>query len=258
MGAESYRHTMVDLRRCLASSLVTVSLFACGSGGEQARDGGADTGSARPDGAAPPSDAASRDAPTSNPDGSSATCGTCFVQATWHVDNLSPCFDEAFGDGGTETILGAVSTVLSGSLYMCPADPTTLPSQPWSTDSLTADCAGEYTLCVTLKAGNPFAPEPTDCIMAQSCAQGTYAASGQAQTWPPLPAWITDSAQLACAMALDASGGYADLSVSGTATGCGSVSKVLQRVSYCPAGCQANPSGPGCSNCGGPVDAGSD
>jgi hypothetical protein len=221
-------------------------------------DGAVDTGGG--DGALGNTDGAvgNRDGAVGNPDGNGPSCGTCFVQSTWNVLNIEPCFNLMPGsDGGPDTVQGAVSTQRqSPVLYGCPTDPTMLPTLPWSADDLTADCPGHYRLCVTIKAGDALNPQPSDCTMAQSCAESDYAAGGQKQSWADLPAWITSTAQVPCAAMLYSSGGYAEMSVSGTATGCGSVSKVLKRVTYCPLTCSTNPSGPGCAGCrSGPVDA---
>lgn len=188
--------------------------------------------------------------PASGPDdggGGGGACTTCLLHGTWKIDNLSPCFADGLpgGDGGTP-LSAAISTTIAGGAAQCPNDFTTKPTAPWSTDALTTDCAGQYTLCVTLKAGDPRAPQAGDCTLAQSCAEGDYAAASQAQTWTALPSWLSSAAQLACAMRFRDSGGYSEASVSGTATGCGTVGRVLFRVGYRPAACNNNPNGPGC------------
>jgi hypothetical protein len=142
-----------------------------------------------------------------------------------------------------------VSTVQDGNLYMCPMDPTTRPAQPWSTDTLTTDCPGHYTLCMTFKAGDVLHPQMSDCTMAQTCTAGDYATAGQAQSWPAVPSWIASAAELPCVNQFYDTGGYAEMSVSGTATGCGQVSRVFARIGYCPLTCTNNPNAPGCDDC---------
>ena len=170
----------------------------------------------------------------------------CFTTGRWQVDNLSPCF---FSTGVGTTPDGAVSTVQAGPQIMCPLDVSMAPAQPWSTDTFTADCAGHFRLCYTLKAGNAKAPQANDCVVAQSCAEGDYATANQAQTWANLPGWITTGAAKACAQAFYASGGYGEMSVTGTPLGCPATSKTLASVTYCPQTCLQDPSAAGCANC---------
>jgi hypothetical protein len=179
----------------------------------------------------------------------------CFSNGTWKIDNLEPCFFSVSGEAGVSE--GAISTIADGAQVGCPADFTTAPTAPWSTDTLTTDCAGHYTLCYTLKAGSASNPQPNDCIVAQACAEGDYAMANQPQTWPDLPGWISTAAQMACATSFTTSGGYGRKSVTGTPTGCSSITKTLSTVNYCPLSCnQPNPPA-SCAGCAsGPVDGG--
>jgi hypothetical protein len=177
-----------------------------------------------------------------------AACVGCLgVHGQWQIDNLSPCLVA----DGTGRVTGATSTIQSGAQVMCPADPRTLPTTPWSTDTLTISNAGHYRLCVTHKAGAYLAPQPSDCVMAQACAEGDAAVVDVAQPWAPVAAWLASGASaLACAQAFATSGGYGERSLVGSATSCGVVDKVIDRVAYCPASCGGNPGGPGCAVCG--------
>lgn len=184
-------------------------------------------------------------------------CSTCFLHGVWQLDNLSPCIVSGIGADGGLVVSGAVSSMLSNHQVSCPASVTTRPAEPWSTDALRTDCPGSYVLCLTLKAGAPQSPSASDCTIAQTCAPGTYLTAGQLQTWAPLPSWLASSdAQRTCAGQFSATGGYAELSVSGCASGCGSVARVFGRIRYCPLSCNANPSGPQCTGCQDP-DGGS-
>jgi hypothetical protein len=178
--------------------------------------------------------------------GAAVSCGTCFTTGRWQIDNLSPCF---FTIGTSTTPNGAVSTVLSGALSQCPSAFSTAPAEPWSTDTFTADCVGHYRLCYTLKTGNAKSPQASDCVVAQSCAEGEYAAANQPQKWTDLPGWITTSSASACSQTFYAAGGYGEMSVSGVPLGCGQVTKTLASVTYCPQTCLQNPSSPGCADC---------
>ncbi len=192
-------------------------------------------------------------------DDGGAVCGTCVVHGRWKIDNLSPCFNTSVpGSDGSVEVLGVVSTILEGTMVSCPADLSKAPAAAWSIDALTTDCPGHYRLCVTLKAGDASNPAPADCTVAQSCAEGDYAAGGQQQAWAALPGWIAVGAPaIACANTMYLGGGYSELSVGGTATGCGSVSRAFARIPYCPVSCNLAPAGPGCAACSSGVGDGS-
>jgi hypothetical protein len=169
-----------------------------------------------------------------------ASASGCFSHGTWQIDNVSPCFFSLSGDAGATE--GAISTVQSGQLIECPADLTAAPTETWSTNTLTTDCTGHYTLCYTLKAGSAASPQPTDCIVIHVCTEGDYVAANEPQPWPDLPGWISTGAENACAKTFNDSGGYGVKSVTGTPTGCASISKTLGTVTYCPLSCnQPNP-----------------
>jgi len=193
-------------------------------------------------------------------DGGAQTCGTCLVHGRWQIDNLSPCFvsmapptdaGASSADAGASAgaVVGVVSTQVSGGTARCPADPTAKPTEPWSTDMLTTDCPGHYRLCVVLKAGNAKAPAPGDCTVIESCADDDYAVANQAQMWAKLPGWMAASGAISCAQKLHDHGGYALLTVSGTATGCGTVQKTLSTITYCPFACMAMPTSVDCGGC---------
>src|SRR4051812_45481932 len=76
--------------------------------------------------------------------GADAGSCTCFTHGKWTVDNLSPCF----ASDSSGQLAGVLSTEVSGGVAMCPADLTTQPTSPWSTDSLTTNCVGHFRLCL--------------------------------------------------------------------------------------------------------------
>ena len=174
---------------------------------------------------------------------------TCFSAGTWDIANISPCFEMENGSSAEY----AVSTVLSGMTVMCPTEssppPFPTPTAPWSTDSLTVDCAGDFKLCYTIKAGMASAPSPSDCTVVQVCVQGAYAMANVMQALPSLPGWAgTDPT---CSATFVNSGGYGEMSVVGTAENCTQIGStaaplVFNRIPYCPLN---NPPA-GCSNGG--------
>ncbi|MFO0681898.1 MAG: hypothetical protein U0234_07605 [Sandaracinus sp.] len=182
----------------------------------------------------------------------------CFSAGRWAIDNLSPCFVSS-GAGGTPPIY-AVSTFIdpaSGNA-MCPRSITSVPPPPepgtdWSTDALTVDCAGQFHLCYTLRAGDATMPHDTDCVLAETCVDTWYPTANAMQTLPPLPAWT--SSDTACALAFTTTGGYGEMSVQGLSIECNEIGDtsgsryVFNRVRYCPTSCNTNPSAPECANC---------
>ena len=68
--------------------------------------------------------------------------------------------------------------------------------------------------------------------------------------WPALPGWITSTeAQAACARAFEDTGGYGEMTLTGTPIGCALVSKTLVRLPYCPLKCNGAPNAPECAGC---------
>ncbi len=182
-----------------------------------------------------------------------AAC-SCFSGGYWKLDNFSPCFYT-----GTDTkVEFAVSTQLntSGSQYECPPGLTATsppPSQPFTHDTLTTDCTGQFKLCFTLKAlaSASGSPQPGDCTMAKVCTEARAAIANYPQTFPDLPGWITNSSQQACAQQFADNGGYAEMSVDGQSDECETVNRVFQTVRYCPFKCSdpSNAQDPDCVNC---------
>jgi hypothetical protein len=236
--------------------LVSLTLVACSSGGTPGRPGtgGSSSGGSGGHGGAGAggtgggAGAGSGGAAGSTGCQADAAAVSCFVHGSWQIDNLSPCFFTVTdADGGMSQ--GAISTVQSGQQFQCPTDVTAAPTDSWSTDALTTDCAGHYTLCYTLKTGSAASPQPNDCVVAQACAENDYLTANQLQPWPDLPGWLATGSQTACAKTFTESGGYGEKSVSGTATGCGQITKLLGTVSYCPLSCSGPNPPAACASC---------
>jgi hypothetical protein len=188
--------------------------------------------------------------PTPGATSGAAAC-KCFSSGQWNLSNLSPCFDSY------NNSLYAVSSSLVDGGIVCPAPvmpPAPAPAIPWSTDTLKVDCEGSFTLCYTIKAGSATNPQPSDCVVGKACVQGDYTTANTAQTFPPLAGWV--GADTACATLFQTSGGYGEMTVQGQSELCegigandGGAPEVFNRVSYCPAVCQTNPTATGCANC---------
>jgi hypothetical protein len=179
----------------------------------------------------------------------------CFSMGRWAIANLSPCFVD-YGAAGVY----AVSTFVNASgAAQCPTSlgstppPAPEPGTVWSTDTLTVDCAGQFRLCYTLRAGDADAPLDSDCMVAETCVETWYPEAGVTQTLPPLPSWT--SSDSACARAFRDTGGYGEMSVTGFSVECDAIGEddgsryVFNRVNYCPLRCNTMPDLPECAGC---------
>lgn len=179
----------------------------------------------------------------------------CFSMGSWEIDNLSPCFVTYNG-----TDVYAVSTFDAGGGAQCPTNlPSTPPPNPepgydWSTNRLNVDCAGQYELCYTLRAGDENNPDPVnDCIVVSVCVNAWYDTPGVVQDLPNLPSWT--SGNTTCAAQFANSGGYGEMSVLGLSIECEDIDDngsfyIFHRIGYCPLSCATNPTAPECQNCG--------
>jgi hypothetical protein len=194
----------------------------------------------------------------------------CFSLGNWKLANLSPCFreycnvDPGAGACPPANISGyyAVSTYDDGAgggaqcTAQGPTPPPAVPPGPWTTDTLTVDCAGHFKLCYELKAGDFANPQASDCSLTKQCVEADYLKENVEQAFPPLPAWV--SPDQACAKKWNTVGGYGEMTVVGESVLCDKVddgaggSFVFNRVKYCPSLCRdvANAGLPECQNCG--------
>jgi hypothetical protein len=113
-------------------------------------------------------------------------CG-CFSKGQWKIANTSPCFINKGAGGANSTIVDAM-----GNAQCVPAAvPPTLPSSPWSPNTLNVDCAGKFKLCYAIKAGTFETPAASDCKLAEVCTETDYpkenVEQGSAPTRPVHP-----------------------------------------------------------------------
>jgi hypothetical protein len=178
----------------------------------------------------------------------------CFSSGQWQIDNLAPCFVNYQNTGQ----LYAVSTYLDATgQARCPQPSATPPpkpkaGEPWSKNTLKVDCAGQFKLCYTIKAGDPQNPSASDCVLARACTSAWYPQKDVAQPLPPLPGWSSNDPN--CAATFDKVGGYGEMSVLGQSIECdpiddGGKPLVFHQVTYCPLACNKNPTLPGCQSC---------
>lgn len=180
-----------------------------------------------------------------------AAC-TCFSHGEWTLANTEPCF--SCNNNGCTVVNGATSSIMpstSGGAVQCPSG-TGIPSQPWSTDTVSADCTGYFKLCYTVKALSApnAAQSSSDCVVQQVCTAAHYNVANQTQSFPDLSGWATTTpSEKACAQAFVTNGGYAVMSVDGQSDECDKVQKDFQTVTYCPLACsQPNPPA-SCAQC---------
>ena len=174
----------------------------------------------------------------------------CFSSGKWMLSNLSPCIYI-----GNETWLYSSTLNPDGSLDCGTAvgEPPALPDGTWSTSALNVDCAGEFTLCFSIKAGDIADRSEDDCVLMEVCTDVVYEQAGVDQPLPPLPAWR--SLDNACAEAFYTRGGYGEMSVLGESVECEAIDDgdggryVFHRTNYCPPSCQMTPTAPGCVGC---------
>ena len=175
----------------------------------------------------------------------------CFSSGRWSLSNLSPCIYR-----GASTWLYS-STLTAGGTLNCGEAPITEPPAlsegSWSTSAINVDCAGQFTLCFTIKAGDVNNRSEDDCVVIEVCSDVVYEEAGVDQVLADLPAWR--SPDDGCAAQFDTRGGYGEMSVLGESIECDAIDDgdggryVFHRTNYCPPSCQQTPTAPGCSEC---------
>jgi hypothetical protein len=164
----------------------------------------------------------------------------CFSHGLWNIENVSPCL---VGNGTTTTMAWSTSPAPSPQPPGCSGTPPAA-GTIWSTDQVTADCEGTFTLCFTIKAFTKLTPSPTpqagDCVISQTCVKSDYTQVNMPQNWPSLPSWVAPGSASSCVMQFATTGGYAEMSVKGETVTCDMIpDHVFQTVTYCAQG-QAN------------------
>jgi len=207
--------------------------------------------------------------PDPNATNGPAAC-RCFTQGQWKITNLSPCvagYQPTAGDPFTYTGVSTVdcsmdtcaSMATTGYGCMTQSGPTAKPSTNWSTDTLTVDCAGTFTLKYRIKVGDFNNPQPGDCTLGEVELDPQYYPTPNVEMpWQVLKPWIgTDTA---CAKKWHdtpegVSPGYGEMIVKGESVLCDEIDDgkggdfVFNRIQYCPTSCNSNPSGAGCAAC---------
>ena len=175
----------------------------------------------------------------------------CFSNGKWMLSNLVPCIHE--DDSGTYIYSSRMD---SDNGFTCDAVsdvPPPAPDEAWSKSNLKVDCAGQFKLCYTIKAGKASDPKADDCTVMRSCIDVWYERAEQTQDLPDLPGWsATDKA---CSERFTKSGGYGEMTVLGKSVECEPVDDgkgkayVFARTSYCGRDCADSPNSDACKAC---------
>lgn len=175
----------------------------------------------------------------------------CFSSGKWDLSNLVPCIVE-----DTEGIYLYSSRPNDDGTYVCDSVmdlPPPTPTERWSSSKLKVDCAGEFELCYTLKAGKASDPRPNDCVLMKSCVDIWYGEAGRTQDLPDLPGWVAKDSD--CSARFKQNGGYGEMSVRGLSIECDPVDDgdgdpyIFERTSYCSPDCNDNPDSEECRDC---------
>jgi hypothetical protein len=171
----------------------------------------------------------------------------CFSNGEWAISNLVPCI---YHEGDTVHVTSSRPDDSGG--FHC--DPDGTKQTDWSPNTLNVECAGQFKLCYTLKAGDVEQPKNSDCVLHQECLDVWYPEPSQTQTLMDLPGWSADDDH--CAQQFADSGGYGEMSVLGTSIECDAVDDgkgqpyVFKRTRYCSTKCPSTPDAPECRACG--------
>jgi hypothetical protein len=176
-------------------------------------------------------------------------CG-CFSNGKWALNNLVPC---VFQD---DKNIYLYSSRPSADGYECDPvamTPPAVPTSDWNSSTINVDCAGQFKLCYTMKAGRVADPKPSDCQLMHACVDVWYSQPGKDVALPNLPGW--SSMNMACSRQFIEQGGYGEMSVQGLSVDCDAVDDghgaayVFKRTSYCLPSCGMTPNLPECMGC---------
>jgi len=175
----------------------------------------------------------------------------CFSNGKWTLKNLVPCIHE--DESGTYIYSSRMD---ADTGYQCNAIsdvPPPVPDEPWTESTLKVDCAGQFKLCYTIKAGKASEPKSDDCVVMKSCVDVWYDKAEAVQELTDLPGWR--AADKACSQRFVKSGGYGEMSVQGKSVECEPVDDgkgqayVFARTAYCGRDCVDTPDAEGCKGC---------
>lgn len=182
-----------------------------------------------------------------------ASACRCFSEGQWHIAAPTGCVVPI----DSQRMYWVSTTQDASGKPVCPpitpgAAPAK-PSVPWSEQSLRADCAGRFELCIELRGGDVKTPSAADCLLTKQCVAVDYLKEGVEQQLPDLAGWV--STDPVCTKYWYEKGGYAQMSVKGVSVRCDAIDDgqgnayVFHRWGYCPGSCAVDPSTPACQAC---------
>ena len=184
--------------------------------------------------------------PTAGATKGAAAC-KCFSAGQWKIENLIPCYVNNNGDNY------ATSAACSGAI-----PPKTVPSTPWSKNTLKVDCAGHFKLCYSIKTGDAKNPKPSDCVIGTVCTEADYVDANKEQAFPELPGWLSPASASTCIPGIIdpnvKTPTYGEMTVVGKSVICDEINDngaplVFNRVPYCAIDCKDNPTRVDCVSC---------
>jgi hypothetical protein len=176
-------------------------------------------------------------------------CG-CFSNGKWVLNNLVPC---VYQDDKNIYVYSSKPTEKGYECEPVSMTPPPAPAADWASSTLNVDCAGQYKLCYTMKAGRVADPKSDDCVLMQQCIDVWYGDESQDVKLPNLRGWTAKD--LGCAREFIEQGGYGEMSVQGKSADCEAVDDgkgkayVFKRTSYCLPSCAMTPNLPECMGC---------
>jgi hypothetical protein len=160
-------------------------------------------------------------------------CG-CFSNGTWDIENVAPCITaQSVGDFVYSAKLDGMGGIDCNQEN---PGPTPYPGN-WSNSTLRVDCAGQFTLCFTIKAGDANNRKASDCVLAEKCIDVWYPEEGVEQELEPLAHWASDDEE--CGKVFRERSGYGEMTVMGTTVECDSIEDngdplLILITDYCP------------------------
>jgi hypothetical protein len=173
----------------------------------------------------------------------------CFSNGRWALNNLVPCI---YRDDEKDEVHITSSRPDADKGFRCEAKAS--PTADWTESTLNVECAGQFRLCYTLKAGDVESPKSKDCTLVQKCIDSWYPKPNEDQRLPNLGGWASEDE--ACAKRFVDVGGYGEMSVVGMSSECDAVDDgngkpfVFMRTRYCSSRCSSTPDLPECKACG--------
>lgn len=174
----------------------------------------------------------------------------CACRLAAQIDNLALCVSPSTAFAPPHVYSSSRSDASAPPTCEAWRAPQPVPSTAWSALRISAPCAGQGKLCITLRAGRVRSPSADDCVLVERCLDFAYENVGHVVELPALAAWVAESSE--CALRNEQIGSYYEFRLDSDQLGCATEAERVTRVAVCPARCESNPQGEGCDVCGRP------